>query len=405
MDFEDIANLGPTKLTSPNKDRVIQLDYLPVYYDYTSLLKGVLVLALDVTDRYEQEKKAKKAQEYAKMVTQTVVDWDSYISFFYLYKNFVKQLQGVASSIDELLRILHTIKGTASSLFISDIEDGVHELEDEVLMSLKTEDHGASLLAEYSKKSATVLNELIQNFFKKYETIFERYLTRVDDDSNTKKDVNKSFLELIDKEKISEETRKFFVQNFMQVSFSSLFDHLNYKIANLSQKLNKLVKLEVIGGDDIYVFPQDYQVLSEQICHITGNCVYHGIELPGVRAELAKPEVGHIKFSIRREVGEFDERIILTIEDDGGGIKKQSLIETLKARGDTEVDEMSDHEIYQTIFLAGVSTEKEANQIAGRGIGMSSVRDTIVTMGGSIIVESDEGKGSRFIIDLPLIED
>jgi two-component system chemotaxis sensor kinase CheA len=95
--------------------------------------------------------------------------------------------------------------------------------------------------------------------------------------------------------------------------------------------------------------------------------------------------------------------ITVEVGDDGGGLNKDRILEKARARGLIGPNETPAADaIYEMIFLAGFSTVEHATDISGRGVGMDVVRRNIKELGGSIEVKSELGRGSRFIITLPL---
>ena len=63
---------------------------------------------------------------------------------------------------------------------------------------------------------------------------------------------------------------------------------------------------------------------------------------------------------------------------------------------------LSDKQVYELIFASGFSTAESISSISGRGVGLDVVKNTIENLGGEVTVDSIEGKGSLFSIQLPL---
>src|SRR6202044_2230241 len=95
--------------------------------------------------------------------------------------------------------------------------------------------------------------------------------------------------------------------------------------------------------------------------------------------------------------------ITVEVSDDGGGLKRERILAKARERGLVGADEhLSDEAIDNLIFLAGFSTQDQATDISGRGVGMDVVKRNVEELGGSIVVRSETGVGSRFVITLPL---
>ena len=128
------------------------------------------------------------------------------------------------------------------------------------------------------------------------------------------------------------------------------------------------------------------------------NAVDHGIEPTAVRRDVGKPETGTIRLNLGREGGD----IVLTLDDDGGGIRLDAVRRKAIERGMMDADsDLTDHEILQFILEAGFSTAEKVTQISGRGVGMDVVHSEVKQLGGSMSIDSAVGQGTRFTIRLP----
>lgn len=142
--------------------------------------------------------------------------------------------------------------------------------------------------------------------------------------------------------------------------------------------------------------------LIEPLLHLLKNAVVHGIEPPDTRRLIGKPERGRI--SVRVEADE--EALVLTVADDGAGISIPKLIEKAVAAGtidDASAAQLSDRDALKLVFDRGLTTVDKLDMNAGRGIGMSIVKEGVESRGGSVLVESQPQIGTTFTILLPLI--
>jgi two-component system chemotaxis sensor kinase CheA len=129
--------------------------------------------------------------------------------------------------------------------------------------------------------------------------------------------------------------------------------------------------------------------------------VDHGIEPAEDRQKTGKPEHAVIKLTARHEQG----RIILTVEDDGRGIDPEKIRASAVGKGmmtETDAASLSDDEAINLIFSSGFSTAKVVNDVSGRGVGLDIVRNNIQRLNGTVMVETEKGKGTRFLVTLPL---
>jgi len=171
-------------------------------------------------------------------------------------------------------------------------------------------------------------------------------------------------------------------------------------IRDLSMELNKKIDLEMIG-ESTELDRQILDMIKDPLTHMVRNSADHGVEMPADRAAKGKPETGKILLNAYHEGG----HIIIEITDDGKGLPLAKIKEKIVKNGlgtQEEVDSMSDQQIQQYIFKAGFSTAEKVTSVSGRGVGMDVVRTNIEKIGGSIVLKSVEGKGSTFLIKIPL---
>jgi two-component system chemotaxis sensor kinase CheA len=171
-------------------------------------------------------------------------------------------------------------------------------------------------------------------------------------------------------------------------------------IRDLSMELGKKIDLEMIGKET-ELDRQVLELIKDPLTHMVRNSGDHGIEDPETRKAAGKPETGTIVLRAYHEGG----HINIEIADDGKGLPLDKIKEKIIANGlatDAELDEMSNQQINQFIFKAGFSTAEKVTSVSGRGVGMDVVRTNIEKIGGSIELKSVEGKGSTFVIKIPL---
>lgn len=162
----------------------------------------------------------------------------------------------------------------------------------------------------------------------------------------------------------------------------------------------KLADLHLENGD-IEIDTQILDAFVEPLLHLLRNAVAHGIESPEIRRHLGKSEKGKITFKAFNE----GTHIVFVIADDGRGIEVGKLKEKAVSAGFitlSEAQTMNDEEAFSLIFLPGLSTSKQINQISGRGVGMNVVKSHITRRQGTISVKSEPQKGTSFTIRLPM---
>ncbi len=171
-------------------------------------------------------------------------------------------------------------------------------------------------------------------------------------------------------------------------------------IRDLSLELSKKIDL-VMEGKETELDRQVLELIKDPLTHMVRNSGDHGIETPAERLAAGKPEIGKITLKAYHEGGHINIEII----DDGKGLPleriKNKILENDLATPE-ELEKLSAQQINQYIFKAGFSTAEKVTAVSGRGVGMDVVRTNIEKIGGSIELKSIEGKGSSFVIKIPL---
>ncbi len=131
------------------------------------------------------------------------------------------------------------------------------------------------------------------------------------------------------------------------------------------------------------------------------NAVDHGVESPEKRKAAGKPETA----TIRLTACHAQSHIVITVEDDGGGIDVNKVKDSAMRRGFISAEaagSLTEAESINLIFMAGLSTAEKATEVSGRGVGLDIVRTNIEGLSGSISLDTKVGQGSKFTIRLPL---
>jgi chemosensory pili system protein ChpA (sensor histidine kinase/response regulator) len=184
------------------------------------------------------------------------------------------------------------------------------------------------------------------------------------------------------------------------VSFSNVADRLPRGVLERCLSTGKQADLEVQGKETL-IDKTILDVLSSPLNHLVNNSVDHGLEEPAVRIANGKPAKGKILVRAYHQ----GNQTVISVSDDGAGInvsrvKQKAVSKGLKTQA--EVDRMTDNEAYDLLFHPGFSTRDKADDFAGRGVGLDVVKTALDDIRGSIVVESNVGKGTSFTIRLPL---
>ncbi len=184
------------------------------------------------------------------------------------------------------------------------------------------------------------------------------------------------------------------------VSFAQTADRLPRAIREISMKLNKQVKLQV-EGREVLVDKMILEHLYNPMTHLVNNAITHGIESPEVRRKKGKPLEG--KITIRAFLQ--GNQTLIMVSDDGAGIDAEQVKRKAVEKGlmsQLDVNLLTEQEVYELLFHAGFSTKDQADDFAGRGVGLDVVRTSLLDIRGSVTIDSVLGQGTTFNIRLPL---
>ena len=188
------------------------------------------------------------------------------------------------------------------------------------------------------------------------------------------------------------------VMRIRMVPISQIFSRFPRLVRDLSKNLNKKINL-VIEGEETELDKSVIEDLLDPIMHSVRNSVDHGIEPVEARRAAGKPEEGKILLKATNE----GNMIVIEISDDGKGIDVESVKTKAVERGLVSPNKvLTDVEAFNLIFEPGFSTAKQVTSISGRGVGLDVVRRSIEKLNGTVTITSEKGKGSKFLIKLPL---
>lgn len=186
------------------------------------------------------------------------------------------------------------------------------------------------------------------------------------------------------------------VMKIRMLPLEVVFNRFPRMIRDLSVELGKEMEL-IIQGQETELDRTVIDEIGEPLIHLLRNAADHGVEDRETRIANGKEPVGKIRLSAYPE----GTKAIIKVEDDGGGIDVDRVREKAEEKG-INTEGMSESDIKNLIFHQGFSTNKQVTDISGRGVGMDVVKTKITALGGTVDVVSEIGKGTSFIIRLPL---
>lgn len=190
------------------------------------------------------------------------------------------------------------------------------------------------------------------------------------------------------------------IMKVRMVPVASVFSRFPRLVRDLSRKSGKDVEL-ITEGEDTELDKSVVEVIGDPLVHLVRNSVDHGIEDGEQRRKSQKPLKGRVWLRAFYK----GNSVAIEIEDDGKGIDPEKMREVAVRKGivsPEEVKALDDREATELIFAPGFSSAEVVTDISGRGVGMDVVRTNIKNLKGSININSEVGKGTKFTLSLPL---
>jgi two-component system chemotaxis sensor kinase CheA len=197
--------------------------------------------------------------------------------------------------------------------------------------------------------------------------------------------------------RITDELQKT-AMSMRMVPISQLFRKMTRLTRDLARKSGKQVEL-VTCGDDTELDRHIVEELADPLMHMVRNAVDHGIEAPADRVAAGKDISARVRLAAAHQSG----HIVVEVSDDGRGLNREKILRKAVDRGlAAEGTQLSDTEVYNLIFQPGFSTAEQVTDVSGRGVGMDVVRKRIQKLRGRVDIQSELGRGTTFLLKLPL---
>ena len=190
------------------------------------------------------------------------------------------------------------------------------------------------------------------------------------------------------------------ILNMRMIPVETVFNRFPKMVRQLARDLDKKVNLEIIGAET----ELDRTVIDEigdPLVHLIRNALDHGIETPAERVAKGKSETGTITLRAYHS----GNHVFIELEDDGAGVNRERVLGKAIERGivtEEAAATLTDKQVAELILASGFSTAEAVTDVSGRGVGLDVVKSTIESLGGYISIDSKEGQGSLFQVQLPL---
>lgn len=190
------------------------------------------------------------------------------------------------------------------------------------------------------------------------------------------------------------------ILNMRMVPVETVFNRFPRMVRQLARDLGKKINLEIVGAET----ELDRTVIDEigdPLVHLIRNALDHGVETPEVRKANGKNEEGTVILKAFHS----GNHVFIELSDDGAGINRERVLNKALKNGiisEQTAATLTDKQVYELIFASGFSTAEKISDVSGRGVGLDVVKNTIESLGGTVSIDSKEGEGSVFSVQLPL---
>ena len=402
FDSAMVLDLLPKEITI--NQRILKLHY-SFLQDGGGHVVSVFVRMEDLTLERELAKKEAEEKNILEKMQQNIGGFMDMLkdvqNSFQLMESFAdtywdKEEQPPQEYVREVMRTLHGSKGLSGQFELNKLKKVVHSLED---WFLKIDNEGLTAHYDEFLDHFQVLEQELQFAVSFKENLGEGIIKVLDGVSFTKEEFSQ-LTEAVKKNDMKTASDLILSRN--NTTAERIISNWKKDTDRLAERLNKKIDFQTEIEDGLMVSREMAKSLNVSLGHLYRNCVDHGVEIPEKRIKAGKDETGKIFVRISKE----NELLKLVIGDDGAGLDKEKIAGI--ARNKTELDQslveefISRDEHWRILFMAGFSSAESVTDVSGRGVGMDAVMNTLNQMNGSIIMDTELGKGSVFKIEIPL---
>lgn len=409
LGFDDLAAIAPAQFRH-SKGLKIELHFKPMYRT-DKALASVLLIATDVTQEKRARQELKMREARALRTLRIARNRNHFLRFIGQCDELFTLLQQNGEpllTLEEFKRDIHTLKGLAGTFQLLDLAQTLHFMESDV-----------ANLAERGNASLAAVIESIRRFlpdaYKHFSSAkmlaadilgdnFEQmgYIRTIE--SSRLNAFLGNLKTSLAEGKPSGEIERRFLEDVMAVPVHSALYFLDMLLHELAERLGKRLHRCSFTGENFILLAEPYERFFSSLVHVARNIADHGIEEPGLREQMGKTSGGLVTVTTEKVVRNGEERFLLKIADDGGGIDLEGLKSALaRKKGEAAIAGKSDDDIMQAIFEDDVTTRAKTTEYSGCGVGMSAVRAETVRLGGKVWVESVSMQGTTLCFDLPMI--
>lgn len=311
---------------------------------------------------------------------------------------FMKEINSVAeiSKVEIISILLDAFDNTEDN---KDDEKKIDHEKSEITVATATTQSSASDQHKKFQKTGKTVRVDIERLDILMNLVSELIIikTRLDESSVNKDDADIESIEYLERITTSLHDA---VMRVRMVPVETVFNRFPRMIRDISRELDKDIELHM-SGEETELDRTVIDEIGDPLIHILRNSADHGLETHEKRLKANKPIVGNIYLRAFQD----GNNVVIEVEDDGQGIDVDKVRKKIIQKGLESpeiVGALSDKEIIEYLFKPNFSTADKVTDLSGRGVGLDVVKTKIETLGGIVEVDSVRGKGSKFIIRIPL---
>jgi two-component system chemotaxis sensor kinase CheA len=386
--FADSLALGLSQMAEAILPFELTLDQMPRRFSaggrtfdvlYTPVGTGaptrfLLVIFNDVTEHLARERADREQKDLIAIFQRILIDRTSVEEFL---AEATKLVRGLETEGDRLVqrRLVHTLKGNSAMYGLATLADLAHEVESE--------------MAEYDLPLTDAQRAVLASAWRGVMARVEQLLGNA---RNDQLEIRRSELGEVLALARSDAPTKDLVRQLESWTLERVerrLDLLGRQASALARRLGKAEPTVVVQAEGVRLDASVWSTFWGAMVHAVRNAVDHGLEDPATRAAAGKPPAGRIVLGARRGGGQ----LTFWIEDDGRGVDWNALkakAAALKRPHETRAD------LLEAMFADGVSTRSKVDAVSGRGVGLAALRQAVLALGGTVEVDSSEGRGAVF---------
>jgi len=403
IDFDDLSKIGPNQYPH-SQGRVINLQFKPLR-DFNNRIEFIVLIVNDVTETLNAKAEAAKMHEYANLVTMAFREKAHLTRFLKYAEDAIHELDSLAcyslfsdQDLQLIKDTLHTLKGAASSFGFSSLSEVIHKTETNIVAQSNLV-HSRN----YLRESVDQINRVYYQTLSAHSDLFEGISSNSEPTREILLSHLKDFSTRLSTGRLSQLNIDF-QRSFIGVEAERFFKRFESDLKACCVKSGKPVPQFHIFANGVSLVPEELDSVFNQFTHIFRNIAVHGIESSAERRGLGKPVQPRVSVRIAIEFSPNQSKmLVVSIEDDGRGIDHDAIRRKLIEMGRSiEAEKMNTLQLEECIFNHGFSTASSITEVAGRGVGLSSLKTELEQRGGSIHVKSRSGLGCCFEIKIPV---